>query len=100
MKINEAIDLVVDAIRENITLDASQINTIEDDPQSFVILGGHENIDSLDLVSILADIEAKVFEQLNITIMLSSDKAMSHVNSPFRNIGSLSAFLIEEIENA
>ena len=99
MEKNKVVSLVVNSIKDNVDLINEQRENLEQDPNSFRILGEHENIDSLDLVSILADIESNLFKETNFSIILSSDKAMSHTNSPFRDVESLSNFILEELKS-
>ena len=100
MKKKDAKNIIIEAIKSNIDLSNEQKNIILENPDDFAIIGVHDNIDSLDLVSILVDVESQVSDMYGTTIMLSSDKAMSQQNSPFRDVKSLVLFLTEEFENA
>jgi len=99
MKKSDARNIIVESIRSNIDINNDQETILKENPEDFEIIGSHDNIDSLDLVSILVDVEAQVHDKYGKIIMLSSDKAMSQNNSPFRNVKTLTLFLIEEFEN-
>lgn len=99
MKKDDAKNIIIKAIKNNVDLSDEQENILLENPDNFTILGMYDNIDSLDLVSILVEVESQVIDMYSITIMLSSDKAMSQQNSPFRDVKSLVIFLIEEFEN-
>ena len=82
------------------------INTISDyyDSQDFttkvnletVLFGNESFLDSMGLVSIVIDIES-AFLNKGIEISLTSEKAMSVRNSPFRTISTLADFIFEQI---
>ncbi|MBK5940373.1 hypothetical protein [Halochromatium roseum] len=56
--------------------------------------GGH--LDSMGLVSFLVDIEESL-QDSGIYISLSDERAMSQQNSPFRDVQSLSGFIVQLI---
>ncbi len=64
------------------------------------LYGTSGHLDSMGLVAFLVDIEES-FQDNEINITLSDERAMSQSNSPFRNVQSLTdyiAALIKEIE--
>lgn len=63
------------------------------------LFGGNGVLDSLALVSFIADIEEKVSEDYGKNIVLADEKAMSQKVSPFRTVETLSAY-IEKLLNA
>jgi len=62
-----------------------------------VLFGNKSMLDSIGLVSVIVDIESK-FSDEDIEISLTSEKAMSRRNSPFRTISTLAEFIKEQIE--
>jgi len=70
------------------------IYTIDD---SFQLFGKDSIIDSMGLVNIIIDIESRFLDE-DIEISLTSEKAMSRRNSPFRTISTLAGFIKEQIE--
>jgi acyl carrier protein len=57
------------------------------------LYGKDGNLDSLSLVNLIADIEYKVEENLNVQIVLADERAMSRRRSPFRTIQSLAGYI-------
>ena len=53
-------------------------------------------LDSLALVSLIADLEVAVEERLGVPVTLADERAMSRKRSPFRTAGSLAEF-VEEV---
>jgi acyl carrier protein len=60
------------------------------------LIGGNNQIESIDLVNIILDLE-EAFRNNNIQVSLTSEKAMSVKNSPFATISSLVDFLYNQI---
>lgn len=60
------------------------------------LIGGNNQIESIDLVNIILDVE-EAFRNNNIQISLTSEKAMSVKNSPFATISSLVDFIDNQI---
>jgi len=63
------------------------------------IFDGDESLDSLSLVSLIVDIEARVEDSFSTEVVLASEKAMSMQNSPYRSVGSLTEFVLGELAN-
>lgn len=61
-----------------------------------VLIGDGAVFDSVGLVALIMEIEAMADDDYGIVISLTSDRAMSLRESPFRTLGSLAAF-IEEV---
>lgn len=62
------------------------------------LMGNDSILDSMGLVNVIIDIESK-FLDLDMDITLTSEQAMSRRNSPFRNIETLSEYILEQVEN-
>jgi acyl carrier protein len=89
------VDLVVKTVQE---VGYDQENQALIEANKDTLLFG-ENLDSMGIVFLVADLESKISEKLNIDIILADDRAMSQKTSPFRSIKTLSEYskiLIEE----
>jgi len=62
------------------------------------IFGGEEGIDSLSLVMLVTDVESAIFDQMDQSISLADEKAMSMRNSPYRNVAALLEFALSKVE--
>ncbi|GAB1370892.1 hypothetical protein MASR1M45_09540 [Candidatus Kapaibacterium sp.] len=60
------------------------------------LVGRKSVLDSIGLVNLIVDIESKLLDE-GYEISLLSEKAMSQSSSPFKNIDTLSDFILEEI---
>ena len=63
-----------------------------------VLLGSGGVVDSLGLVRLILLIEARIERDLGTAISLTSEKAMSQRNSPFRTLGALADYVAEELK--
>jgi len=64
-----------------------------------ILLDKEENLDSLDFVSLVVIIESNIFNKLCKNITIVSEKAFSKKYSPFKNVGSLTEFIVELLES-
>jgi acyl carrier protein len=64
------------------------------------LFGGPDGIDSLSLVSLVAEIERETERRVSKRILLADERAMSRRNSPFRTVGTLSEFLQERLSES
>jgi acyl carrier protein len=61
-----------------------------------VLFGRESVLDSMGLVNVIIDIESKFLDE-GYEISLTSEKAMSRRQSPFRTISTLADFIEEQI---
>lgn len=57
------------------------------------LYGAKGVLDSLALVSLIADVEERVSQELGVEIVLADEKAMSQRTSPFRDVESFSDYI-------
>lgn len=89
--------MITELIRE-IAKDHLQLETVDDDTPLF---GPDSSLDSLGLVSVLTDVESRIYDEFKVEIVIASDRAMSQTRSPFRTVGSLTLFvedLVKELQ--
>jgi len=58
-----------------------------------VLYGRGSELDSLGLVTILAEIELRLEDDHDLYITIADEKAMSEERSPFRTVGALVAYV-------
>ena len=59
------------------------------------IFGAGGVLDSLDLVNYLADLEYRLDQEFGRELVLASERAMSRSRSPFRDVNSLTDYIME-----
>ena len=61
------------------------------------VYGGGSPVDSLQLVTLIAEIEARASEQWGVDLILADERAMSRHRSPFRDVAALAAFTVTQL---
>ena len=87
---SEVVDLILDVIREDPRRSAPG-----DLGESARLFGKSSIFDSLSLVSLIAETEARINDRCGAAIILTSERAMSRQHSPFRTVGSLADYICE-----
>jgi len=65
---------------------------------SSIIFGQGGMLDSLGLVSFLADLEYRLSQEFDRSVVLASEQAMSRSRSPFRDVSALADHVTELLE--
>lgn len=52
-------------------------------------------LDSLALVSFIADLEQTLSDKLNLNVILADEKTMSYKNSPFKDVSTLTSYILQ-----
>jgi hypothetical protein len=63
-----------------------------------IIFGPGGMLDSLGLVSFLADLEYRLSEEFDREFLLASERAMSRSRSPFRDVSALTELVTEMLD--
>ena len=67
---------------------------IEREPDT-PLFGSNSDLDSLGLVNLIVNIEENINNEYDVSISIADNRAMSQKNSPFRNVGTLSNYITE-----
>lgn len=62
------------------------------------LIGPEAVLDSLELVTLVSDLEARLEEELDVCVVLADERALSQKNSPFRTVHSLTDHICSLIE--
>ena len=62
-----------------------------------LLVGPEAFLDSVGLVSVVMEIEARIDEDFGAEVSLTSDAAMSRERSPLRSVGTIRDFVIEQV---
>ena len=88
-------DLVRDALHElNEELEYDSLREVHEDTPVF---GGDEGIDSLSLVTLVANLEHEVAQAFDKKVILADEKVMSERNTPFKTAGTLTDFIAKQL---
>ena len=64
------------------------------------LFGSGALLDSLGLVTMVMDIENRLEDEHQTTVVLASDRAMSRRQSPFRTVGALVEYIEAQLTSA
>lgn len=88
---NTVIDIIITTLQE---FNEELHDPLLENPTLHTKLFGNQGaLDSLALVSFIADIEMKISEVFGKDIVLADEKAMSQKVSPFRSVETLSQYI-------
>lgn len=59
-----------------------------------VLMGQTGRLDSLSLVNLIVSVEGAIEDELDVSISLADEKAMSQKNSPFRTVRTLIDYIM------
>ena len=65
---------------------------VEKSPDS-LLYGRGGKLESIDLVTLMIEVEEKIKEEFGVPITIADERAMSQENSPFLSIGTLTAYV-------
>jgi acyl carrier protein len=88
MEKNQIAELVINAVKDILDDETVEVNN------DTVLLGNDAVVDSMGLVNLIVDIEGLLADN-DIEVTLTSEKAMSQRNSPFRTVESLTDYIKE-----
>ncbi|MEQ1974477.1 hypothetical protein [Xenorhabdus sp. SGI240] len=92
-----------DKIRHIVIQSITELNTTL--PEPLPIENGDEcfiyrhdsHLDSMSLVMLIADLESKLEDDLDVSLTLANEKSMSTKNSPFSSVGRLTDYIADLI---
>ncbi len=88
----EILKIIKEAIEEFNELQESDENRLIFHAET-ILFGRGGKLKSVDLVRLIVEIEFKLGEHFGIVNVLTSEKAMSRQNSPFKTIGTLTEYI-------
>lgn len=62
------------------------------------LFGGGSGLDSMGLVTLIADLEERLAEAFDQPLVLADERAMSRSRSPFRTVGALEDYICSLLE--
>ncbi len=90
---SEILEVIADAVEvlNDFRTENDKLTFSED----LVLFGRESQIDSLDLVSVITDVEETLSDKFDVDISLTDDRALAHQPSPFDSVKNLADYIIE-----
>ena len=82
-------NIVIKSLTSLDSVDDQAQTEIANMDEAFSLFGSDARLDSLDLVSVITDLEEALSDQLDYFLSLTDDAALSREISPFDTIGTL-----------
>lgn len=89
-------EIIASAVRD--IGEEMEIESLQQVNEKTKLFGSGGALDSLSLVSLIADVEEKIYDTFERSIVLADERAMSQRTSPFRDVESLCAY-VEKLLN-
>ena len=67
--------------------------------ESTRLFGDGACLDSMGLVTLIADLEEDIYRECGARVTLADEKAMSRLTSPFRRVGLLADYILEVVNS-
>lgn len=94
MDLARSLDLIIANVQELLAESDEQVHVAPGELNETTRLIGQQGIlTSLELVTLLFNVEQTINDELNTIITLADERAMSQEKSPFRTIGSLAQYV-------
>ena len=77
--------------------DELEYDSLRDIHEETPVFGGDEGIDSLSLVTLVANLEHEVAQAFDKKVVLADEKVMSERNTPFKTAGTLTDFISRQL---
>ncbi|MGF1453074.1 MAG: hypothetical protein ACFB21_13490 [Opitutales bacterium] len=90
-----AVDLILATLRD--LNDEWQLESLEEPTEETRLFGAKSGLDSLMLVTLIAELEERAREQFGADVILADESAMSATRSPFRRVGTLAEHLCTQL---
>ena len=92
-------NIIINSLTSLDSVDDQAQTEIASMDEAFPLFGSDARLDSLDLVSVITDLEEALSDQLDYFLSLTDDAALSREISPFDTIGTLLDYC-EELSGA
>jgi acyl carrier protein len=93
------VELVLTSLNTIIAeMDEEDRPKIRDFTEDTRLIGKKAVLDSLNLVSMIVDIEQRINDDYGFALTIADERAMSQERSPFRTVGSLAEYILQLIE--
>ncbi len=94
MDLTKSLDLIIANVQELLAESDEQVQIAPEELNETTRLIGQQGIlTSLELVTLLFNVEQAISDELDTVITLADERAMSQEKSPFRTIGSLAQYV-------
>lgn len=90
---------VLNLLLTTLTVHFDEINESVDlsERENIKLFGGDGLLDSIGLVSFIVEVEERLEDEFDVSVVLADEKAMSRRTSPFARISYLADYILEVV---
>ena len=63
--------------------------------ENTILIGEESILESMDLVSLIVDVEGRIEKETGLSLTLTDERAMSRDHSPFQTVSTLADYILE-----
>ncbi|MGF1449638.1 MAG: hypothetical protein ACFB20_09505 [Opitutales bacterium] len=93
----ERVEAIVRAVVAE-TAEEADLDSLRQPQANTALFGGGSGLDSMGLVTLIADLEERLAEAFEQPVVLADERAMSRSRSPFRTVGALEDYICGLLE--
>jgi acyl carrier protein len=99
MKTNIDREIIVNLLLNTLETHFDEINELVDlsERENIKLFGGDGLLDSIGLVSFVVEVEERLEDEFDVSVVLADEKAMSRRTSPFARISYLADYILEVV---
>ncbi len=86
--------IILQLLQDQLTTQGPSVGPLD---STTALFGRDGCLDSLGLVSLVVGVEQALQDELNVTVSLADEKALSQRHSPYRTVGSLVDYAVSAI---
>jgi len=90
---DEIVNLIISCVRDVLEMRDGLEPSLAAIGEETRLIGQGAIFDSLGLISLIVEVEQRLADNLNLTLILADEHAMSQKRSPFRSVGSLADYI-------
>jgi acyl carrier protein len=94
----EIAQMIIVSLQDVLAMDNSNRANPEMISEETRLIGREAVLDSMGLVNLIVEVEQRLEEEYDVTIVLADERAMSQKNSPFRSVQSLADYICQLVE--
>lgn len=88
---NDILEIIYASVND--LAEETHLESLKNPSPETLLYGARSGLDSIQLVTLIADIEERLSREKEIHVVLANEHAMSQRLSPFRSIGRLAEYI-------
>lgn len=95
---SEIAQMIITSLQEVLAMDNNGSSNLQIFSPATRLLGREAVLDSMGLVNLIVEVEQRLEDIYDLTVVLADERAMSQKNSPFRSVETLADYICQLAE--